>query len=328
MTHMLRSDAITTRLARRRLLTHAAAGALIGAGALAHQPRRALAEEATPEAEPDVDLDALRERVRYTHPEKDYFYLPAFQREDFVARIYGLDVDTYRAIRADFAATARGAAEELLTDDAFASLVDKLPFQPGELVVAIGASSTDDLQSWFEILRHLIDIRRPDDGIRLQNMAISGQTTADAVGQVLWSLRQEPDWFLAWVGANDAGRSGNGATKTNVSLEETGRNLTNLRSLAAAQSDAPWVWLTLWSVDEERIAAYPGFTMGQFTVRAEDLDAISNLVRQQPDPVIDIGALFGRPPVPEYLEIDGVHPTLAGQQLIARTVVEQLAAMA
>lgn len=245
-----------------------------------------------------------------------------------MAGIYDVDVETYRAIRDEFeAAAARGAAEDLLADEEFASLVDRLPFQPGEVVVAIGASSTDDLQSWFEILRHLVDIRRPNDDIQFQNLAISGQTTADAIGQVLWVLAREPDWFLVWVGANDAGRSGAGATKTNVSLEETERNLTKLRSVATAQSDAPWVWLTLWSVDEERIAAYPGFAMGQFTVLVEDLDAVSELVRQQPDPVIDIGSIFGRPPAPEFLAADGLHPSLAGQQLIARTVVERLSAL-
>ncbi len=170
----------------------------------------------------------------------------------------------------------------------------------------------------------MIEIRRPDDGIQFRNLAISGQTTADAVGQVLRALAQEPDWFLVWIGANDAGRTGTGATKTNVSLEETERNLANLRSIAATQSDASWIWLTLWSVDEERIAAYPGFAMGQATVRAEDLDAVSDLVRRHPDPVVDIGDVFGRPAVPEYLAADGLHPSLVGQQLIARTVVERL----
>jgi lysophospholipase L1-like esterase len=317
------SAGFPTRLARRQLLTQAAV--FLSAGALTSHNLAALAQDGSPEAVPEVDFAAIRGTVQYIHPEKIYFYLPGFQREDFVAGTYGLDVETYRAIRAEFAAAARGAAAELLADDAFAGLVDRLPFQPDELVVAIGESDTDDLQSWFEILRYLIDIRRPEDGIRLLNLAISGQTTADVVGQLLQALAWEPDWILAGVGGNDAGRTGIGATKTDVSPEETERNLTNLRSVAAAQSEASWVWLTRWSVDEDRIAAYPGFAMGQFSGRAEDLDAVSELVRQQPDPVVDISSIFGRPAALEFLVEDGLHPSLAGQQLIARTVVERLA---
>lgn len=39
--------------------------------------------------------------------------------------------------------------------------MDALPFHPGQLVLAVGDSLTGDLQSWAEILRYLLDLRRP-----------------------------------------------------------------------------------------------------------------------------------------------------------------------
>jgi lysophospholipase L1-like esterase len=54
------------------------------------------------------------------------------------------------------------------------------------------------------------------------------------------------------------------------------------------------------------------------------LRALADLVRQQPDPVVDLQALFGDPPQRALLIEDGVHPSLAGQMAIARALVERL----
>src|SRR5262245_9754635 len=117
--------------------------------------------------------------VQSVHPEKLYFYLPGFTNEEALAGIYGLDVETYRAIKARFANAALGGAQELLGDTSFVAAVDRLPIAPGTTVVAIGDSYTDDLQSWFEILRHLLELRRPQDGIRLVNAGVSARTTVE-----------------------------------------------------------------------------------------------------------------------------------------------------
>lgn len=320
------NDKPVYRVTRRRALEHAGAIAapLLLAGAL---PGRGSARQGAASATPGTPQPSPEAigMVQITHPEKVYFYLPGFQDEAFLAAMYGLDVDTYRKIKSDFAAAAQGVAQELLTDGAFAAAVDRLPFRPGSLVVAIGASGTADLQSWFEILRHLLDLRRPEDSIQLENAAISGQTTAEALGRIGTVVAQRPDWIFCLLGANDAARNGERSTKTEVSVEETERNLLEMRQLASAETGTNWVSMTLPPIDEERMAADPGFRMGGVAVRNADIDRINGFVTRQPGPVVDVNAAFGNPVGSGLLGQDGVHASLAGQTAIARAVVERLA---
>lgn len=318
---------------RRQLLTRTIAGAALGAAVLAGGDEPAVAQQASPAATPGFSdypgFEAAAAQVRYVHPEKVYDYLPGFQDEALIASLFELDVGTYRSIREQFADTAMMAAGELLEDIAFTGRVDQLPFQPGATVVGIGESDMDDLQSSLEILRHLLHIRRPDDGIDILNLAISGQATSEAVGRFSAILLQhEPDWVLCGLGGNDTLRNGREATKTRVSIEETQLNLTELHHLATTRSSTEWVWLTRWAIDSERIAANPVFQEQGISIRNDDWSAINAFVRQQEGRVVDLEPLFGQPPAPEFLEPDGLHPTLAGQKEIARVLVESLMAKA
>lgn len=81
------------------------------------------------------------------------------------------------ALRAGFDSAAR-EAQELLADAAFADRVDALPFRPEQTVYAVGDSNIDDLQSWAEILRHLLDPRRPGHRVQVINGGLSAHTTA------------------------------------------------------------------------------------------------------------------------------------------------------
>jgi acyl-CoA thioesterase-1 len=95
-----------------------------------------------------------------------------------MARLFGLGLEEYREMKGRFDANARDAARELLEDPAFAVRVDRLPFQAGQTVVGVGDSITDDLQSWLEIVRHLLEKQRAQDGIRVVNGGLSAHTTA------------------------------------------------------------------------------------------------------------------------------------------------------
>ncbi|MGI5159058.1 SGNH/GDSL hydrolase family protein [Microbispora sp. CA-102843] len=97
-------------------------------------------------------------------------------------------------------------------------------------------------------MRHLLDLRRPADAITLINMAMSGQTTTQALAALPGLCLQRPDWVLCMLGANDVQRfrpaeePADGPTL--VSLAETERNLRALRELTAQRTTARWVWLT------------------------------------------------------------------------------------
>jgi acyl-CoA thioesterase I len=314
------------RMTRRRAL--AGMGAALTPFALAGaMPSAAAAQEASPGATPTGEPSPeVIGSVQYQHPEKVYFYFPGFQDEAFLASMYGIDVETYRAIRSDFEAAAHGAAMELLADEAFAAQVDALPFEPGSVVTAIGESDTDDLQSWFEILRHLVTMQRPDDGIQFVNAGISGQTTNDALNQIVQTVGQQPGWVFCLLGANDSWRIGVDPTKTLVSIEESEKNLAEIRHQVTSQVGASWVWLARPPVDDERVAAFPGFKMGSYMMRQADIERFNAFIQEQPEPVVDAQAAFGDPAGSDLLGPDGLHATLAGQAVIARAVVDGLAA--
>lgn len=264
--------------------------------------------------------------VQYVHPEKAYFWMPGLADPAVVAGMYQLDPATYEDIKAGFTAAARGAAEELLAEPDFAQQVDRLPFAAGETVLVAGESDTDSLQSWFEIVRHLLTLRRSDDNIQLVNQGISAQTTTQALGRFISALAQKPTWIVCALGANDAARHGREPTKTLVSLDETIANLTQMRRIANQQTEAEWIWLTRPPVDEARMRNYEPFKWGQTVWLSADMEAVNDWLRRQPELVVDMQQAFGDPIPVAFQEPDGLHPTLAGQQAIAREFVVRLTA--
>ena len=262
--------------------------------------------------------------VQYTHLEKVYGYLPGMD-EALMARLFGLEFEDYLAVKSRFDANARQAAQELLEDDCFARRVDRLPFREGETVLGVGDSFTDDLQSWLEIVRHLLEVRRPRDEIRIVNAGLSAHTTAMVLRRfVPIVIARRPDWIICLLGGNDGTRVGSEPNKTQVSVEETAKNLEAMRRIARTQTDADWVWITPPTYDEERASSFPPFKQGQSVFRNDDVIAIGDYIREQPETVVDIQPIFGLPPSPELQGIDGVHPSLAGQKAIARAFVERL----
>ncbi|RZS44729.1 acyl-CoA thioesterase-1 [Herbihabitans rhizosphaerae] len=259
--------------------------------------------------------------LRYTHLEKLYGYLPGMVAS--APAIFGLDRDEYQRVRATFDTRAAEAAEELLADPEFAEAVARLPFEPDQTVLAVGDSITDDLQSWAEILRHVLAKARPDDEITIVNGGLSAHTTAMILRRWPATLAStKPDWVLCALGGNDVTRVGPEPTKPQVSTAESIANLRRLREIAAHVGW--WVWITPVPVTEERVAAYPSFTFGQSTWRNEDIAALTEAIHELEDPVVDLSAALDTEALSELQGEDGVHVTLAGQQRITRAVVEAL----
>jgi acyl-CoA thioesterase I len=264
--------------------------------------------------------------VRSIHPEKVFDFLPGMTTANLAA-LYGLDEAAYRAVRDGFATQVRESGRDLLAAPDFAAALDRLPFSPGSTVVVIGESTTDAADSWLEILEHLLGDGRPDDAINLVNAAISGYPTT-MLQRVLSAMlpRHRPDWVVVFAGANDILRYGAGAAKPLVHITETIRNLAEMRRLASS-AGAGLIWMTPTGYDIERAASYPPFQAQQIWLRDDDALALDRAVRDQvkdEDMMVDLKETFGRPAEPGLLQADGLHPTLAGQQAIARAFVEQL----
>lgn len=262
--------------------------------------------------------------LQFQHPEKIIGGLSGLG-DAMLAALFGIDAALYRQIKDQFAANARGAAEELLSDADFAAKVDRIPFLPGETIVGLGDSITDDWQSWLEILRNLIAIRRPSDNLKIVNAGISGHTTADINGRFLDIVAMQPKWILCMAGTNDARKHGLRPTKSMVGLEETGKNLVMLRAFSANQTTAQWIWITPPTLIQEKVAAHWFLGPLQLSFSNDHVAAIADLMRQLRDPVVDLQQIFGIPANPDYLLDDGLHPSLAGQKAIVRAVVEKLA---
>ncbi len=262
---------------------------------------------------------AARTWVQYTHLDKAYGYLPGMA--DAQHRLFDVDRATYDQWRAEFDANARHAADELLNDPDVGAMIDAVALPPGYTVLAVGDSITDDLQSWAEILRHILDRRRPD--VRLLNAGLSAHTTAMILRS--WPARLDatrPDLVLCCLGGNDVTRIGDPDAKPQVSLEESIANLRWLYQLADRAGVRDWLWITPPTVNEQRVDAYPPFQIGQSTWRNRDLHRLSAAIRSLPGPTVDLTALFGDPADPRLVGPDGVHPTIEGQQVIARAVID------
>jgi acyl-CoA thioesterase-1 len=264
--------------------------------------------------------------VQSIHPEKVFDFLPGMTTANLAA-LYGLDEAAYTAVRDDFATKTREAARDMLAGPGFAAAVARLPFPPGSTVVIIGESTTDAADSWLEILDHLLRQTRPGDAVNLVNAGVSGYPTT-MLQRVLSAmlLRHQPGWVVFFAGANDILRYGAGAAKPLVHVTETTRNLAEMRRLASS-TGARLIWMTPTAYDIQRAVSYPPFQAQQIWLHDDDAQALDRVVRdlvRDQDMMVDLQETFGRPPEPGLLQADGLHPTLAGQQAIAKAFVEQL----
>jgi acyl-CoA thioesterase I len=271
----------------------------------------------------DMNQAMLEKLIRFQRPERNLPYLPGLG-EDRAAALFDIAPEWYREALAGFAAEAREAAEALLERPGLADAVDRLPFLPGQRVVALGESSTADRLSWFEILRHLVAITRPGHDIDFVNLAVSGRTTTKAKAQAAQLRRQEPAWVLCGLGANDALRFAGLGHSRQVSRPETEANLAELR--LGADPSATWIWLTPNTIDPDRADMFAPFRAAGFSWEQKDLDEIARFLVTRPEPVIDTRAATTPREGTDLHLNDGVHLTVEGQQAVAATVVAALAA--
>ncbi len=268
--------------------------------------------------------DPLRFLVRFIHVEKMLPPLPGVH-EALLADLLKIGADDLRKIRAQLAAEVRQAAEELSSDAAFAQQIDRLPFAAGSTIVGFGDSVTDDLQSWLEILRQVLELRRARDQIKVVNAGASGEATTQMLFRLPGVFALNPQWVICMAGVNDARCFGAATTTTQVSLGETHRNLVAFQDYAARNSPTRWMWMTPVPVIEARVVGHWFWTPMQTLWATKDVLAIGDAMAGLGNPVVDLRPAFAGAAGQELILDDGVHPTLQGQQVILRELVKKLA---
>jgi acyl-CoA thioesterase-1 len=255
----------------------------------------------------------LEKLVRFQHPDRTLGYTRSLT-DSTRAALFGTDEDALRATMQHLDAQRAAAARELAADPQVAADLARVPFSPGQRLVAIGESATADRLSWFEILRTLLHSERPDLDLRLENLAVSGATTTQALAAAPALRRQAGDWVFCMLGSNDAQRFGTPDGPRLVSPTETLRNLRELRAQAHLGEHARWVWVAPTPLDEALVAQFPFFRAAAITWTNRDVAELTAALRNLEDLMIDTAdATTGADP---FLD-DGLHPSLATQKAIA-----------
>jgi lysophospholipase L1-like esterase len=283
-----------------------------------------LIRKTTKRPEGEVEKVAYADKILlHQHPEKVLNYLPNLKDEQ-IAYLYGMPVHEYKSVKIEYEEQAKKAAIELLKSPLFAQKVAKLPFKKGETVLVLGESTADALNSWVVILKYLLEIKRPQDKIRIMNAAISGQTTTEALRRITTQVKQSPEWVLSHLGANDCMRYGSEKNKPTVSLPETISNLETIRKIVADETKAQFIWLAPAPVNEEKIASFPPFKSLKMYLKNVDLLKVGDGLRSQQDMVIDMRKDFGVPAKGEYVQFDGGHLSIEGQTVIVKAILNNL----
>ncbi len=227
--------------------------------------------------------------------------------------------------------------EELLLVDArrllqrrdIAAGLDRLPVRQGGMVLAIGDSVTTYRRSYFALLRALVGLHRPDDGIRFANHAQSGFTTTHARRSTYRQyILEQPDLVVILLGGNDCERFAGTGAQTLVSIAEYRENLEAMIQAFQENTEARLVLLSPAPVAPklvERVADHRrlGLSWDNGDLQA-CADALRSLAFRHNLPFVDLMEVFGAPPDARLYFADGLHPSPKGEELILEHLLAAL----
>lgn len=269
--------------------------------------------------------DERLQLVRYTRPERwpmlDRFPVSPGLRDSILAEVVDDDVDAVRDRVDAMHRRLTTAVADLLRSAPYRTALQRLPFRGGDRVAAFGDSLTADRLGWFDLLTRSMQLTGIT-GVTTHNLGLSGDTTADALERFDLLEAFRPTHVLVMLGTNDARRHGRHDDHRMVSATETGRNLAVLDELITATLGARAVFITPPPADQTRIDGF--FAEAPLRWIAAELDEVAALVREVTSPHIDIHRTLQAKPTATFLDPDGVHLSLAGQQTVAALVADAL----
>src|SRR5699024_2135020 len=223
--------------------------------------------------------------LQFLNLEKRYPLLPGIENPEVLAGIMGLDTEELMKLRDRFSANAKQAAIELLEDGEVAEWLDELPFERGDTIVALGDSITDDLQGWFNIFEHVLEIGLEDPDLSFINSGISYDTSTDALKRLNRDvLDHEPDWVIVALGTFDAQRLHVAPDRRLVSLADYWENLNAIETTVAELTDNPLIWMTPPPVITEMLQQVRLFNYDLFN---EDLSSYREVLTGKKGYIVD-----------------------------------------
>jgi len=273
----------------------------------------------------DNEKEALEKYLlQFLNLEKRFPLLPGIHNENAMAELIGIEEEELNKLRTLFYNNAREAAVELLEEEAVEGWIDNLPFDSDDTIIALGDSMTDDLQGWFSIFTHILEISIEDANFTLINSGISYNTTSEALRRLHRDvLVHEPDWVIVALGTYDALRLDIAPGRTLHPLSETWENLNTIGSAIQQVTDKPVIWISPPPVIPGLLEEMDLF---DFELNEKDLFSIREIISGREGYIVDpAGKRMGNPPEAWYYLSDGINPSLSGHTNTVRELLKTLA---
>lgn len=262
--------------------------------------------------------------LQFLNIEKKYPLLPGITNTHAVANLFGLEEDELTNLRNTFTQNAKEAALELLKDDDVTDWIDQLPFKPDDTIIALGDSSTDDLQGWFRIFQEILNITVPEADFTFVNAGQANNTSSEALRRLHRDvLSFEPDWVLVSLGMFDVTRLSIAPKRTLLPLSETWENLSTIEDAIKEVTDNPVIWITPPPVIPGLLDKMELF---DFDITDEDLAQVRQIIAGKTGYIVDpTGKRMGNPPEAWFYLSDGINPSLSGHVNTTKALLYTLA---
>ncbi len=273
----------------------------------------------------DKEKEALEKYLlQFLNIEKHFPLLPGIENDEAIAALMGIEPEELTKLRDHFSDSAKDAALELLKEDDITDWLDELPFKKDDTIVAIGDSSTDDLQGWFEILKNILTIYVEGADFKFINAGIANNTTSEALRRMHRDvLSHEPDWVIVSLGTFDTIRPRFMPKRTLLPLSETWENLATIGDAIKTVTDNPPIWISPQPVIPGLLDEMELF---DFEINEKDLSQIRQILLGKVGYIVDpLGKRMGNPPEAWYYLSDGINPSLSGHVNTVRELIKTLA---
>lgn len=262
--------------------------------------------------------------LQFLNIEKQFPLLPGIKSEESIAGLFGIEIEELEKLRTMFEQNAKDAALELLKEDDVIDWLDQLPFEKNDTIVAIGDSSTDDLQGWFSILEHVMNITIPEADFVFINAGIANNTTSEALRRFHRDvLSHEPNWIIVSLGTFDAIRPNFIQNRTLLPLSETWENLATIEDAIKTVTENPPIWISPQPVIPGLLDEMELF---DFEIDEKDLSQIRQILLGKSGYIVDpLGRRMGSPPEAWFYLSDGINPSLSGHTNTVRELIKTLA---